>query len=690
MDGEGRWDLRAQLLRVLSRVAAHVERQRRRGRSAATDALVGFAIEEGEAEGLIAELAHAFAPQAPQAPQARPGSEAPALRDTDGTEGPLAHAAVAFELAPVELDAVILALAAELDGRFARLIAFVNDHVGRTRPTVGLALAIGHAAVTAVDLLDRPFIRDGLVELEGDGPISGLGLRIPRDLLARLAGAADPSAEITGGVTVRPHGDVRLEHLVLAPSERARLEGWAAALGSERTVPPLLVVGPPGSGRGTAVRAAMGEAHLPAVEVTLGAGAPLAERFRSARREARWHAAGVLVRVSETAADLDPAALWSELARCTAPIALVAPVSAVHAIATAARAEPLVVELGLPDLAARALLWRRFCAGQPLAEADLDDLAARFEFTPRSISRAVRRARAERELSTNGRTLTAADLMLACRELGSAGIGPIAQRVPLPYTRSDLVLPKHLHAELDLAIAWMRHRRQVFDTWGFARRVALGRGLSALFAGPPGTGKTMAAQVLAHDLQLDLYRVDLSRVMSKYIGETEKNLSRLFDEARASGAVLFFDEADALFGKRSEVRDAHDRYANVEIGYLLQRMEEHEGAAILATNRMGDLDEAFRRRLHFILEFPMPSRGDRLRIWDGMFPREAERAPDLSLTRLADAVELSGGEIRNCVLAAAYMAAGEGRPVGLGHVQRALRRELQKNGRVVPNVAALL
>jgi hypothetical protein len=454
-------------------------------------------------------------------------------------------------------------------------------------------------------------------------------------------------------------------------------------------VPPLLVTGQPGVGRGTAARAAMGAAGLPSVELDVaGAGPVLIDRLRAARREARWHAAGIIVRAGETG-DVDVAGLWAELARCAVPIAVVAPAAAVHALASASRSEPLVVELRGPELEDRARLWRIFCAGEELAERDVDELASRFEFTPRAISRAVRRARAQRDLSPNGHALTAAELHLACRELGSAGIGPIAQRMPLPYTRADLVLPERLIVELDLAVAWVRHRRRVLGEWGFGRRVSMGRGLSALFAGPPGTGKTMSAQVLAHDLGLDLYRVDLSRVMSKYIGETEKNLSRLFDEAQASGAVLFFDEADALFGKRSEVRDAHDRYANVEIGYLLQRMEEHEGAAILATNRVGDLDEAFRRRLHFILDFPMPSKEDRLRIWEGMFPRETLRADDLELQVLADAYELSGGEIRNCVLSAAYMAARDGLPVGVKHVRSGLRRELMKSGRVISGEVAL-
>ena len=262
-------------------------------------------------------------------------------------------------------------------------------------------------------------------------------------------------------------------------------------------------------------------------------------------------------------------------------------------------------------------------------------------------------------------------------------MGPIAQRLPQPYARDDLVLPQELCDELDLASAWMRNQRRVFEDWGFGRRITLGRGLTALFTGEPGTGKTMAAQVLARELGLELFRVDLSRVMSKYIGETEKNLSQFFDDARASGAILFFDEADALFGKRTEVKDAHDRYANLEIGYLLQRMEEHVGTTVLATNRMADLDEAFTRRFHFILDFPMPGPPERRRIWEGMLPRDAAREPAIDLDALARDYDISGGEIRNSVLSAAFIAAGEGVPIGLRHLKRGLRRELLKTGRVL-------
>lgn len=219
---------------------------------------------------------------------------------------------------------------------------------------------------------------------------------------------------------------------------------------------------------------------------------------------------------------------------------------------------------------------------------------------------------------------------------------------------------------------------------GLRAHAGPGSGTAALFTGPSGTGKTMAAGILAGSLGLELYRVDLAGVVSKYIGETEKNLARVFAAAAATDAVLFFDEADALFGKRTEVRDAHDRYANVEVSYLLQRIEQHDGVVVLATNLRKNIDEAFLRRLQFVVEFPLPDRDHRRQIWQRMFPAAAPLDPALDLDLLADRFELSGGSIRNVAVEAAFAAAAGGCPIGVDHVWTALRHEHLKLGRVTP------
>jgi MoxR-like ATPase len=677
---------RAELLRTLYLLHALLRRQRERGRTPAADAVGGVVIEEGEAEGLVAELAADWGRPAADLRPACVRAAHPAPADGPASASPLCQAARAFDLRPEEYDALLLALAVEVDARFGRLVAYLNDHVSHTRPTVGLALAAagtGGAPPSPVAFCGRPVVKDGLLELEGEGPLPGLALRVPRDLLPRLTADAPPGPDGPGLRHFPPEPGL-MGRLVLGAEVRDRLLAWAGPLRGGRPARPLLLCGPPGSGRTTAARAAVSLAGHPLVALRL-AGEPPAERLRVGRREARWCGGTLLVDLEGLPAGLDPGALWAELGGLSHPPVLALPAQAVEAVAASAPVEPAVIELAAPDLGARARLWRALLPpGEPVEDEVLEALAGRFQFTPGRVARAARRAAAEASLQPEGRRrLTPEALERACRAVGSAAMGPLAQKLPLPYRRADLVVPDAINAELDLAAAWVRCRRRVLDEWGFGRRVTLGRGLTALFAGPPGTGKTMAAQVLAAELGLDLYRVDLSRVMDKYIGETEKHLARLFDEAQASGCLLFFDEADALFGKRSEVQDAHDRYANVEIGYLLQRMEEHDGVAVLATNRMRDLDEAFVRRFQVLVDFPMPGEAERLRIWQGTFPPQAEREPDLGLARLARDFEVSGGEIRNAVLAAAYLAASEGRPVGLVHLRRGLRRELLKSGRVV-------
>jgi SpoVK/Ycf46/Vps4 family AAA+-type ATPase len=228
----------------------------------------------------------------------------------------------------------------------------------------------------------------------------------------------------------------------------------------------------------------------------------------------------------------------------------------------------------------------------------------------------------------------------------------------------------------------MKYRHIVLGEWGFDRKLSMGKGLNALFAGPSGTGKTMAAEVIAHDLGLDLFKIDLSTVMSKYVGETEKNLERIFTAARNSNAILFFDEADALFGKRSEVRDAHDRYANVEISYLLQRMEAYDGLVVLTSNLSKNMDEAFVRRMHFTVEFPYPDAEERQRIWAIAFPGQAPLQADVDLDLLAERYRLTGGNIRNIALTAAFLAARDGGVIGMQHLLWATRREFQKMGRL--------
>jgi len=244
-------------------------------------------------------------------------------------------------------------------------------------------------------------------------------------------------------------------------------------------------------------------------------------------------------------------------------------------------------------------------------------------------------------------------------------------------------LPPDRLAQLREISAQVLFQHVVYDEWGFASKTSLGRGVNALFAGQSGTGKTMAGEIIAHELGLELYKIDLSGLVSKYIGETEKNLSRVFDEASDSNAILFFDEADAVFGKRTEVRDSHDRYANIEVSYLLQKMEEYDGIVVLASNLRSNIDEAFLRRMKAIVEFPFPEEDDRLRIWQRTFSASAPVADNVDLPFMARQFRIAGGNIKNIILLAAFLAAERGEPIGMSHLIRATKREYQKLGRLI-------
>jgi SpoVK/Ycf46/Vps4 family AAA+-type ATPase len=281
-------------------------------------------------------------------------------------------------------------------------------------------------------------------------------------------------------------------------------------------------------------------------------------------------------------------------------------------------------------------------------------------------------------------------LVDAARALSTVTLGTLGREVIPRFGWDDIVLPAEVTTVLHEIVDRVRHRPLVFGDWGFNAKHAASRNLSVLFSGPSGTGKTMSAEVMANDLGLSLYRVDLAAVVSKYIGETEKNLSKIFDDASSSGAILFFDEADAMFGKRSEISDSHDRYANLEVSYLLQRMEEYDGIVILASNLRNNMDDAFIRRLHFAIDFPFPEIAARAEIFHRTMPRSTPLADDVDLQALARRYRLSGGNIRNVVVAAAFLAAAEDSVVSQRHLELAVRREHQKMGKWLVSEEALV
>ena len=353
--------------------------------------------------------------------------------------------------------------------------------------------------------------------------------------------------------------------------------------------------------------------------------------------------------------------------------------------AVTARLDTLSVELELPDITQqeRLELFRAFLRQSPCdGTFTPEELAAKFRFTPRQIRLACTQAAGLARLSGEG-AISSPLIHQCCYHQVVHRLGELASRVPAAYTWDDVVLPEEQKRLMRQACGHIQYQHQVYYRWGFARKVSYGRGLSVLFAGAPGTGKTMCAQVMANQLNMELYKINLSQIVSKYIGETEKNLRAVFQEAKNASCILFFDECDALFGKRSEVKDSHDRNANVEVAYLLQQIEEYDGVCVLATNLVGNIDAAFMRRITYVVHFPFPEATMREAIYRKMLPAGAPVSEDVDWKFLAEKFELSGGHIKNIVLAAAFLAAGEGKPISMAHLLRSAVNEMKKHEIVV-------
>jgi hypothetical protein len=348
------------------------------------------------------------------------------------------------------------------------------------------------------------------------------------------------------------------------------------------------------------------------------------------------------------------------------------------------RLRTLTVELELPQAneTERLTLFDSFLQESHLEGCTTEELAAKFRFSPRQIRVACEQAVGLARLSGDA-GISGELIHRCCYRQSVHRLGELATQVTPCYTWDDVVLPEAQKNLMRRACGHIRYRHQVSARWGFQDKVGYGWGLSVLFVGSPGTGKTMCAQVIAHALNMELYKINLSQIVSKYIGETEKNLRALFTEAKNASCILFFDECDALFGKRSEVKDSHDRNANVEVAYLLQQIEEFDGVCILATNLSGNIDAAFMRRITYVVHFPFPEPPAREAIYRGLIPEGAPVAEDIDWRFLGEKFELSGGHIKNIVLSAAFMAAGEGAPIGMRHLLRAAVTEMKKNEIVV-------
>ncbi len=349
------------------------------------------------------------------------------------------------------------------------------------------------------------------------------------------------------------------------------------------------------------------------------------------------------------------------------------------------QAETVMIRIGLPSIDEQYRIWEneiRFFKTD--STVDISELAGEFSFTVGGIKKALRFA----QMLAPGEVLTAADIKNGCCRSINSDMGSKAVKINCVFGWDDIVLPEHSKKLMKTACDQVRYRHKVYDTWGFSGKIAYGKSVSMIFTGPPGTGKTMAAQIIAGDLGLDIYRISLANVVSKYIGETEKNLDEIFDKAKKSKVVLFFDEADVLFSKRTEVKDSNDKYSNMESAFLLQKIEEYNGIVILATNFVQNFDEAFKRRMKLMIDFPFPDASRRMEMWHRAFP---DKLPlrDIDYDYLVNNFELSGSNIKNIALHSAFLAASDGSgTVGMKHLIAALKNEYSKSGKAFTKAEA--
>jgi hypothetical protein len=598
--------------------------------------------------------------------------QALALADDVGSQDadPLL-AAAAERLGLDALDAAVLAVCAapELHPRYGRLYAYLQDDVTRRLPSPRLVAGLlSGDGVDARDVL-ACFSPDGRLTTVGALrllmpdpalPLADRPLKVADRLAAFLLGAGRGLLEAGAPIAIRrAPTDGRIS------GREDAIEEVARSLRTDTRLP-LVVCGPDA----TAVVATAAGTGLVLLDVR-DLGRP--EAYADAQLACALEHALLCF---DGLGDLNPTERARLLEQIEARHERSVLIGRTRGEAQALSEHTvLLVDVPFPSFAERRETWERL-AGAPATE-----VAAKFRLSVEQIRAAAEVSRVAAE-SRGLDSPSPGDLDLGARHASSSRLGDLAVRLSPAYSWDDLVVPDRQRDLLHSISAYLRHRDRVLSEWGYERTVARTQGLKVLFAGESGTGKTMAAQVLAAGLGLDLFRVDLATVVSKYIGETEKNLERIFAAADGSNAILFFDEADALFGKRSEVSDSHDRYANIEVAYLLQRMEAYPGAVILATNFKRNIDDAFIRRLDFVVDFPFPETEDRRRIWRLVLPNEAPVAEDLDLDFLATQFKLSGGAIRNCSLAAAFRAADEGGPIAMSHLVRAVAQEYGKQGRL--------
>jgi SpoVK/Ycf46/Vps4 family AAA+-type ATPase len=620
----------------------------------------------------------------------------------------LPQCASLFGLSDFEVQVVIVCLAPEVDKKYDKLYAYLQDDITRKKPSIDLVLDLLCQGETDKWRMRSSFsdsaslLRAGILHKDND-PQSPSGssnlaqfLQLDQRVLHYLLGDNSIDARLMNIATIMeslPSMDAVLIDSAIKSKLLHFTKQYFSSEYSGRKCAVFHVYGPYGVGKKELAQGLCGQLNCPLIrldmELLRAVDSDQENILRLAFRESlllqgALYLDNIDVLLNE---DNNAKTLTKRLVQLSTEygwLTFLAGEKPWRYKGLFDQAVFLSIELSTPDVPLRTTAWERTIGISSTEDEErwADQLACQFRLTPGQIRDAARFAKMQGAMKNDEPTLTLNDLFKASRCQSNQRLGELALKIETRYGWEDIVLPEDKLAQLKEICNQVKHRYRVFGEWGFDEKLTHGKGLSVLFSGPSGTGKTMAAEVIAHELSLDLYKIDLSGVVSKYIGETEKNLAKVFQDAEMSNAILFFDEADALFGKRTDVSDAHDRYANIETSYLLQKMEEYQGIVILATNLRDNMDEAFTRRIRFIIEFPFPDETSRMKIWQTHFPRKAPISKEVDYAYLSKQFQIAGGNIKNIVLNAAFFAADNGGIIGMEHILQGVKREFEKMGKL--------
>lgn len=582
-----------------------------------------------------------------------------------------------FGLSPFERDVLLLCAGMEFDGEWASLCAKVAGDTQRNYPTFSLALAALPQAYWGAIAPNAPLRRWRLVEMGASNSLTACPLRIDERILHYLAGIDHLDDRLIGMVE-----EVAAEDIAV-PSHQKLVEQltqtWLQASQKTGLLPILQLCGSEAKSKKAIASAACTQLGLSLYSMSAEAIPTDNDRLNLVKClwEREWQLNDRVLLVDCDALETPEAARESAVARLIESINCPLIVTSIDR--RRQRQRLLVTfDINPPIPEEQRAIWRNALgATAESLNGQIETLVSNFTLSSTEIYAACLKIHGEDENNFQ-------QLWETCRDRARPRLDELSQRIEPSASWEDLILPEKEQQVLNDIAAHLRQRSKVYEYWGFIGKGKRGLGISALFAGASGTGKTMAAELLAQELNLDLYRIDISSMVSKYIGETEKNLRRVFDAAEAGGVILLFDEADALFGKRSEVKDSNDRYANMEVSYLLQRMESYRGLAILTTNLKGSIDQAFLRRIRFIVQFPFPDATQRAEIWRRVFPNQAP-TEGLDFNKLGK-LNVAGGNIRNIALNAAFIAADSGEPVQMKHILQSVKSEYIKMERSLTDV----